>query len=183
MSLETFFGWCIAVFVVLCLLNFVLKQISRDYIKKLSSSRQDFANAYRSFMRVVVKNHRVFGFVALILLAVHFIAVYLSEILSLTGVISGAALIATPGQLTRRGVRDTALILLTFDAAARIQEVLDLAVGDIDTTPGRGTVTVTGKGQKIRVVPIMDKTGRHLDQYIGLFHPGRPDPGALLFYT
>ncbi len=93
------------------------------------------------------------------------------------------ALIAAPGQATRRGVRDTALILLTFDAAARIQEVLDLAVGDIDTTPGRGTVTVTGKGQKTRVVPIMDKTGRHLDQYIGLFHVGRPDPGALLFYT
>lgn len=93
------------------------------------------------------------------------------------------ALIAAPGQATRRGVRDTTLILLTFDAAARIQEVLDLTVGDIVTTPGRGTVTVTGKGHKTRVVPIMDKTGRHLDQYLGLFHPDRPDPGALLFYT
>ncbi|HDP25178.1 MAG TPA: hypothetical protein ENN34_07015 [Deltaproteobacteria bacterium] len=97
MSLETFFGWSIAVFVVLCLLNFVLKQISRDYIKKLPASRQDFANAYRSVMRVVVKNHRMFGFGALLLLPVHFMVVYLSEILSLTGLISGAALIATAG--------------------------------------------------------------------------------------
>lgn len=93
------------------------------------------------------------------------------------------ALIAAPGQATRRGIRDTTLILLTFDAAARIQEILDLVVGDIDTTPGRGTVVITGKAGKTRVVPIMDKTGRHLDQYIGLFHPGRPDAGALLFYT
>ncbi len=98
-------------------------------------------------------------------------------------VIAVEALIAAPGQDTRRGVRDTVLILLTFDAAARVQEILDLAVGDIDTTPGRGTVTITGKGQKTRVVPIMDKTGRHLHQYLGLFHPERPDPAASLFYT
>ncbi|MGH3629210.1 MAG: tyrosine-type recombinase/integrase, partial [Sciscionella sp.] len=35
------------------------------------------------------------------------------------------ALIRAPGQHTRRGVRDTMIILLLFDAAARIQEVLD----------------------------------------------------------
>ena len=29
----------------------------------------------------------------------------------------------------------------------------------------------------------MDKTGRHLDQYIGAFHGGTPEPDALLFYT
>ena len=29
----------------------------------------------------------------------------------------------------------------------------------------------------------MDKTGRHLDQYLELFHPDRPAPDALLFYT
>ena len=65
------------------------------------------------------------------------------------------------------------MILLMFDAAARVQEVLDLTVADIDTTPGAGRVILTGKGRKTRVVPIMDKTGRHLDQYLNLFHPGR----------
>ena len=93
------------------------------------------------------------------------------------------ALIAAPGQDSRRAVRDTTMILLMFDAAARIQEILDLSVGDIDTTPGRAAVTITGKGQKTRVVPIMDKTGRHLKQYTRLFHPDKPDPLALLFYT
>jgi len=93
------------------------------------------------------------------------------------------ALIAAPGQATRRDVRDTTLILLIFDAAARVQEILDLSVGDIDTTPSRATVIITGKGHKTRIVPIMNKTGRHLEQYTGLFHPGRPDADALLFYT
>lgn len=93
------------------------------------------------------------------------------------------ALITAPGQATHRAVRDTTLILLTFDTAARVQEVLDLSLSDINLTPGRGTVTLTGKGHKTRVVPIMDKTGRHLDQYLDLFHPGRADPTASLFYT
>ena len=93
------------------------------------------------------------------------------------------ALIRAPGQHTRRGLRDTTLILLLFDTAARIQEVLDLQIADITTTPGRGTVTVTGKGGKTRVIPIMDKTGRHLDQYASAFHSGAPAPQTLLFYT
>lgn len=93
------------------------------------------------------------------------------------------ALIRAPGQSTPRGVRDTALILVLFDTAARIQEVLDLTPADVDTEAGRGQVTVTGKGRRTRTVPIMDKTGRHLDQYVLAFHPGTPDPDAPLFYT
>jgi site-specific recombinase XerD len=93
------------------------------------------------------------------------------------------ALIRAPGQHTRRGARDTTIILLLFDAAARIQEVLDLTIADIDTTPGHGRVTLTGKSRKTRTIPIMDKTGRHLDQYISAFHAGTPEPDTLVFYT
>jgi integrase/recombinase XerD len=93
------------------------------------------------------------------------------------------ALIRAPGQQTRRGLRDTTIILLLFDAAARVQELLDLTIADIDTTAGRGRITLTGKGRKTRTIPIMDKTGRHLDQYISAFHPGTPEPEAPLFYT
>jgi len=93
------------------------------------------------------------------------------------------ALIRAPGQHTSRGLRDTTIILLIFDAAARVQEVLDLTPADIDTTAGAGRVTLTGKGRKTRTVPIMDKTGRHLDQYLSEFHPGPPAAGAAFFYT
>lgn len=93
------------------------------------------------------------------------------------------ALIRAPGQDTRRGVRDTTIVLLLFDTASRVQELLDLTIGDVDTSSGRGRVTVTGKGHKTRTIPIMDKTGRHLDEYLDAFHPGAPDPEALLFYT
>lgn len=99
------------------------------------------------------------------------------------GMAAVEALIRAPGQQTRRGLRDTTMILLLFDAAARIQEVLDLTVTDVITTAGSGQVTLTGKGQKTRTLPIMDKTGRHLEQYLDLFHPGPRVPGALFFYT
>jgi len=94
------------------------------------------------------------------------------------------ALIKAPGQDSPRNIRDTVIMLLMFDAAARVQEILDLAIGDIDTTHGAGHVTLTGKGRKTRVVPIMDTTGRHLENYLHLFHPDRQQDGdALLFFT
>lgn len=93
------------------------------------------------------------------------------------------ALIRAPGQHTRQGLRDTTIILLLFDTAARIQEALDLTLADLDTTPGHARVVLTGKGNKTRTIPIMDKTGRHLDQYLTAAHPGTPDRGGLLFYT
>ena len=93
------------------------------------------------------------------------------------------ALIRAPGQDTSRGRRDTTLILLTFDAAARIQEILDLSPADIDTTIGAARVTLTGKGRKSRTVPLMDKTARHLDQYLSEFHPSTTDTAGKLFFT
>ncbi|WP_442781293.1 tyrosine-type recombinase/integrase [Arthrobacter sp. MMS18-M83] len=90
------------------------------------------------------------------------------------------ALIRAPGQHTGRGLRDTTIILLIFDAATRVQEILDLTPADIDTTPGRGRVTLTGKGRKTRTIPIMDNTCRHLDQYLNAFHPGTPEPDVCL---
>ncbi|TFD44713.1 tyrosine-type recombinase/integrase [Cryobacterium psychrotolerans] len=93
------------------------------------------------------------------------------------------ALIRAPGQDTSRGRRDTTLILLTFDAAARIQEILDLTPADIDTTIGASRVTLTGKGRKSRTVPLMDKTARHLDHYRREFHPGAPETTAPLSFT
>ena len=75
------------------------------------------------------------------------------------------------------------MILLLFDTAARVQELLDLTVADVDTTPGRGRLTLTGKGRKTRIVPIMDKTGRHLDRYLDVFHPERRHGDDVVFYT
>lgn len=83
------------------------------------------------------------------------------------------ALLAEPGTTNGRAVRDTVLLTLAYDAAARAQELCDLDVADVrDATPM--TVTIRGKGSKIRYVPVMGPTARLLADY--LKHLG-PHPG------
>ena len=62
------------------------------------------------------------------------------------------ALLTEPGTVSTRALRDTALLALAYDTAARVQELCDLNVADIRlSTPI--TVTIHGKGSKTRYVP------------------------------
>ena len=83
------------------------------------------------------------------------------------------ALLAEPGTASARAVRDTVLLALAYDTAARVQELCDLDVADIR----RGspmTVVIHGKGSKIRYVPVMDPTARLVGDYLDHRdrHPG-----------
>ena len=84
------------------------------------------------------------------------------------------ALLAEPGTASARAVRDTVLLTLAYDTAARVQELCDLDVSDIR----RGspmTVVIRGKGSKIRYVPVMEPTARLVGDYLD--HRGR-HPGV-----
>ena len=71
-----------------------------------------------------------------------------------------------------------------YDVAGRNKEILDLSVGDIAIGSKNPYVRITGKGSKQRLVPLMEKTVNHFQNYLGLFHPIKnrryDDP---LFYT
>lgn len=54
---------------------------------------------------------------------------------------------------------------LLYDTGARVQELIDLKIGDISLNE-TVTVTLTGKGEKSRIVPVMKPTGELLKQYI-----------------
>ena len=74
-------------------------------------------------------------------------------------------LLSTPDTSTRKGRRDQALLTLLYDSGARVQELVDLRVGDLRlNTPAQ--VKLTGKGRKTRCVPLMDKTVALLRQYL-----------------
>lgn len=93
------------------------------------------------------------------------------------------ALLEQPDTSIRKGFRDCFFMLLLYDSAARIQEMLDIRPRDIrlGTTP---TVTLHGKGSKIRTVPIMRQTAEHYKQYMELFHANEPEySDQHLFYT
>lgn len=66
-------------------------------------------------------------------------------------------LLSMPDPSCKNGLRDMVLLVLLYDSAARVQEIIDLKVKDLRL--GKPAVVVLhGKGQKTRHVPIMEKT-------------------------
>ena len=90
---------------------------------------------------------------------------------------------AEPGTANARALRDTALLALAYDTAARVQELCDLDVADIRRSDPM-TVTIRGKGSKIRYLPVMDPTARLLTDYLRRRdpHPGLGADADPLFH-
>lgn len=80
-----------------------------------------------------------------------------------------AYLLEQPNTSTKRGRRDLALMAVLYDAGARVQELIDLKVCEIRLAQP-ATITLTGKGNKKRNVPIMAKTRSLLEGYMAENH-------------
>jgi len=74
-------------------------------------------------------------------------------------------LLEQPNKHTCKGRRDLALISVLYDSGARVQELIDIRVCDV-TLQKPAVITLTGKGNKIRRVPIMQNTASLLENYI-----------------
>jgi integrase/recombinase XerD len=84
-----------------------------------------------------------------------------------------AAILAQPDLSTREGRRDAVLLSVLYDTGARVQEVIDLSAGDLRLEPP-AQVRLLGKGRKMRVVPLLDKTVQLLRTHLHEHHLDRP---------
>jgi site-specific recombinase XerD len=75
-------------------------------------------------------------------------------------------LLNQPDTITKEGLRDLVLLVVLYDSAARVQELIDLKIKDVRIS-NPCIITLTGKGNKRRQVPIMDKTRKLLENYLG----------------
>jgi site-specific recombinase XerD len=73
--------------------------------------------------------------------------------------------LAVPDQSVACGRRDLAIIAVLYDTGARIQELINLKVKDVRVAAPE-TVTLFGKGRKMRTVPIMAETAKIVESYM-----------------
>lgn len=84
-------------------------------------------------------------------------------------------LLNAPDRTTRNGRRDATMLATLYDTGARVQELVDLTVGDIRLQKP-AVITLTGKGNKSRHVPLGTNTAALLANYLTEFRldlPGR----------
>ncbi|MGE5663340.1 MAG: tyrosine-type recombinase/integrase [Deltaproteobacteria bacterium] len=79
--------------------------------------------------------------------------------------------------------RDAAILELLYSSGLRVGELVALKRGDV--SPGEGTARVTGKGRKVRIVPVGSKALRALAAYLEARNGGTSaadgDPDEALF--
>ncbi|MEK6482561.1 site-specific integrase [Catalinimonas sp. 4WD22] len=74
-------------------------------------------------------------------------------------------LLKQPDQRNRRGRRDLALLSLMYDTGARVQEIIDLTPLSLRLS-APPTIQIVGKGNKTRLVPMLDAQVEHLKHYL-----------------
>ena len=92
-------------------------------------------------------------------------------------------LLKQPNLQTRNGRRDVTLLSVLYDTGARVQEICDLRVRDV-RMEHPALITLTGKGNKSRHVPLLGNTVSLLKAYMqenGLLQNGKQD--MPLFYN
>lgn len=75
------------------------------------------------------------------------------------------AILQMPDTTRAWGRRDLTLLCLLYDTGARVQEIIDLTVGDI-RLESPAIIRLTGKGRKRRTVPLMSQTAQLLKNYL-----------------
>lgn len=91
-----------------------------------------------------------------------------------------ALLLAPPD--TKTGIRDKVIMILLYDSAVRVSELLSLDVSSINFSSSPVYIRIHGKGDKERIVSITEKTVEHLQMYLKIYHPDN-NKDRPLFYT
>jgi len=74
-------------------------------------------------------------------------------------------LLSQPDKMTAKGRRDITLLSVLYDSGCRVQELTDLKVRDV-VLDNPAVLILTGKGNKIRRVPLMKNTLTLLQNYL-----------------
>lgn len=84
-----------------------------------------------------------------------------------------SALLKQPDLTAKTGIRDLALLSLLYESGCRVQELIDTKVGDISLSVP-ATITVTGKGNKVRIIPLSTNLIAIIRKYMNEYQKTNP---------
>jgi site-specific recombinase XerD len=85
-----------------------------------------------------------------------------------------AEILAQPDVQTSEGRRDAVLLSVLYDTGARVQELIDVSVGDVRLDPP-AQLRLLGKGRKMRAVPLLNNTVQLLRDHLQENHLDGPE--------
>ncbi|EHP50827.1 tyrosine-type recombinase/integrase [Odoribacter laneus] len=85
-------------------------------------------------------------------------------------------LLKQPDITTSKGKRDLALLSLMYDSGVRVQEVIDLTPSAINIQK-QSTIRVVGKGNKARLIPLLNAQVKNLVSYLIELGLNKPQAG------
>jgi hypothetical protein len=89
-DLIGFLGWVTAISFGIAILNFFVKYINKKYISKLGKDKKQIVDLYRKIMRIIVKNHKLVGTIAVVSVLIHFFIAFSANRIKITGIIAAA---------------------------------------------------------------------------------------------
>lgn len=81
------------------------------------------------------------------------------------------------------GIRDTTIMVILYDSAIRLSELLNLKISDVNLQKSTPYLRIHGKGDKERIVSISDNTVAHIKRYMRYYHEESILTMDYLFYT
>lgn len=84
---------------------------------------------------------------------------------------------------TRIGLRDRMIMILLYDSAVRLNEILGLTLREANLAASNPYIRIHGKGNRDRIVSITTRTVEHLKNYLSIYHAKLDDSSDFLFYT
>ena len=171
------------------ILNFTYDDCTKDIILDFCSSMTEkgLKNSTRNNRLAAVKSYLFYladqnDKIAPIAVAVsHIKCVRVEE--PILPVLNDAAILAmiSAPEDTRIGNRDRVIMAIIYDTGIRLSEVLGIVLSDIHLEQGNPRITIRGKGNKERIVPVGDKTVGHLTEYIQHYHNDSSSDTPLIF--
>ena len=93
------------------------------------------------------------------------------------------ALLASPNQHTKTGKRDVSFMIMLYGTAARLDELLNLKISQLNLQATKPYATIIGKGGVMRTLYLLPQVVVYLQSYLREFHDGNPSPDDYLFYS